>query len=457
MGAGEQYLHQRNEKLHQTKEVEKAADKKRRAEERAAQESEKSGRPTNYQKPEEKIKAYTERLQKVLQPHRAEKESEGEKRNWILDRGSRNARILKSRMEEEGKYEELGIVINPENINNAYWERQKRLRVREGRAWDLPRDEEGNRYIPEAVKKQEVDRIQADQKSTFNMWLNYVGSKHSDYIPSWALVWALEGVKNSENRYNEETGELNTRTKHTVNPYPKLNSKALALAVEAIRKKVEDGEITEENTELKKAIETATFQNVYGRYLKEVTAKPPETLENVEGSWTVYKRKSAGKKLMNDLRGKNTGWFANGDMTLNYLQAGDLHVYYSQDEEGRETVPRLAIHVLKTGKIREIRGVGKGQNIDPYIGPVLDAKLAEFGEKAKKYRKVQADVRRLNRIAHMHEKGLTLNADDLEFLYETRKWIRTYGQRDTRIKNIKIERDRIADYNAIFRQRGEVY
>jgi len=459
MGEGEKYLHQRNDKLHQTEEVEKAVVKKQRAEERAVLENEEESNVPNYQKPEEKLQAYTERLQKVLQPHQVEKESEEEEREWTLDRGARNVAMLKSRMEEEGTYEELGIVMDPDNIKETYWERQKRLMEREGRAGDLPQDEEGNRYIPEEAKKQEIHRIQADQKSTFNTWLDYVGSEDSDYIPSWALVWALEGVRNSDNRYNEEKGQLNTRTKDTVNPYPELNPEALALSVEAIRAKVEEGEITETNPELRKAIESTKFQKVYGQYLEEVTAEAPETLENIEGSWSVYEQGSTGEQLAADIRGKNTGWCVGGASTAhNYLQVGDLHVYYSQDEEGQETVPRLAIHVLENGKIGEIRGVGKDQNTDAYIGPVLEEKLEEFGEEAEEYQEVQADVARLNRIVDMHEQGLTLDVEDLEFLYETREPILTHGQRrDTRIDEIKAERDAIEDYNTIFRQSGEVY
>ena len=78
------------------------------------------------------------------------------------------------------------------------------------------------------------------------------------------------------------------------------------------------------------------------------------------------------------------------------LQGGDFYVYYSNDNGGEPTVPRVAIR-MEAGNIAEVRGVAPDQNLDSYIAPVVQEKLEEFPD-GKAYQKKVADMKQLTEI-----------------------------------------------------------
>ncbi|PSO44339.1 MAG: hypothetical protein BRC23_01285, partial [Parcubacteria group bacterium SW_4_49_11] len=417
---GVEFLHRQKDTLHTEEDVESAA-------QREGEES---------QKPTDKLNAYVQTLERVMQP--AEHKPEGGEE--VPDRGERNVRLLESHKKE--LYDKYNIVMDEDHISEKYWERQLQTMEDEGRLGDVPQDEEGNYYIPERAKDRERQRIKEDQEASFDRWVEYLASEGSNYIPSWEIPWILEGVRGSSNQYNEGKGELRKRRKDTVNPYPEVNAEALAQTVNELRNHVEEGEnITSEN-----------FRKLYGQDLEQVNRERREKeglLENTEGEWITYSdADQETQEVIGGLEGQGTGWcIAEQGAARDYLETGTLYIYYSADENGEYTVPRLTIHETDEGKIGEVRGISKAQNVDDYIGDVLGEKLDEFGEEGEKYQQAEADMKRLKRLKNMHNEGQQLSADDLEFLYERERQIQEFGrEKDPRIEKIKHERDTYEDY-----------
>jgi hypothetical protein len=124
-------------------------------------------------------------------------------------------------------------------------------------------------------------------------------------------------------------------------------------------------------------------------------------------------------------------------------------VYYSLDEAGKPTIPRAAIRMQKNG-IAEVRGVAAEQNLDPYIAPVVQAKLAEFPD-GKQYEKKADDMKQLTLIERKTQAKQNLTRDELVFLYEIDAPIEGFGyKRDPRITELRKTRNSEADMPLVF-------
>ena len=94
----------------------------------------------------------------------------------------------------------------------------------------------GDIAIPDRVREMGIDAIQKDQKQSLDLWIDYLNSSDSDYLPSWVKYWAFHGVLKL-GRYNKETGDFEPRFKDTVSPFVEINSEALAYALDTLQKK----------------------------------------------------------------------------------------------------------------------------------------------------------------------------------------------------------------------------
>jgi hypothetical protein len=161
--------------------------------------------------------------------------------------------------------------------------------------------------------------------------------------------------------------------------------------------------------------------------------------------------------LTKSLQGKGTGWCTAGVNTATaQLENGDFYVYYSKDKLGVPSVPRLAIR-MEGGQIAEVRGVAQNQNIDPYIAPVLEEKMSEFGERGEIYKKKAEDMRRLTDIDSRHKSGEDLSQNDLYFLYQVYESIEGFGYgEDTRIAEITSQRDWKQDMSVMYESSSDL-
>ena len=160
--------------------------------------------------------------------------------------------------------------------------------------------------------------------------------------------------------------------------------------------------------------------------------------------WIKYDKGSSADELVDSLNGKNTGWCTAGHSTAtSQLRGGDFYVYYTKDQDGQMSNPRIAIR-MRGSRIAEVRGVGASQNIDEVMAgtDILDQKLLDFGVEGERYKKRSSDMKRLTEIEEKHKKAEELTKDELRFLYELDSEIEGFGyEKDPRVIEITSKRN----------------
>jgi len=407
---GEQFLHQRDPSLHISPPVRHETERRKKKGEKISS------------KPADKLANWMRLLERTHLGHRDD------------------PRVL----ERIREFYHKRYVIKPGDIPESYFENQRRLAREQGY---------GDIEITDELRRQAIETIIADQKSTLDCWIDYFISPGSDSIPMWAKYWAFTGMLKLST-FDKEKHVFGKRDKNTVAPFPDLNREALAYILDAIIKKAKRENIpaAEDNSKFKKLLEGANFGKLYAWAIEKVTPTQESELTNVNGKWIKYPQGSDYMPLVRSLQGHGTGWCTAGEETARYqLQGGDFYVYYSYDRNSNPTIPRIAIR-MERGIIAEVRGIGPDQNLDPYIAKsdVLDRKLKEFGQEGEKYKKRSTDMKRLTEIDHKVERGEALTKEDLRFLYEFDGKIEGFGyKKDPRIQEIIRKRDTKADLSLI--------
>ena len=399
--SGSQFLHQKDSKLHTTSKVEH--EKKRK----------KENKEIVSDKPTSKIEDFLNVIEKTHLSHQDDPR--------VLER-------LKDYYYKEN-------VIKGEDVPESYYKTQQRLAREQGH---------GDIEINNETKEQLNEVIISDQKSTLDNWLDYFTSQYSDSFPVWAKYWAFNGMLKLS-FYDKEKHVFNKRNKETVAPFPDLNREALAFVVDSIVKRVnkESIPLEQDNEEFKKLLQGASFGKLYAFAIEKVIPTEEKELANIKGEWIKYNMDSDHMSLVNSLQGYATGWCIAGESTAkHYIRQGDFYIYYSFDKQGNPTIPRAAIR-MQGSSIGEVRGIASEQNLDPYIGDVVDEKLQDFFD-GKEYKKKSADMKQLTKIDNRVKQGGELTKNDFKFLYEIDSKIQCFGHnhnKDPRIEEILQDRD----------------
>lgn len=379
---------------------------------------------------EERVEAYLDRLEDLIKDPRA-------------------FSLLKHKVLER-------YTTKPEEIPKSYWLAQEKTIRERGEAgdWAQATDEQ-----KEELKAKHAETVLHDQRASLEQWLDYFGSPDSDYIPKNLKYWIFRNIIGLS-EYDKKQKKFPKRSKGTVNPFPDINYEALSYVVDAIAKKLKG-----ENIEFEYDIQEADQQAFQTALKKENFAKlyawanemhnpiPEHLLPVTQGEWVKYEQNSEPDKLIKTIRGRGTGWCTAGENTARtQLQGGDFWVYYSLDDEGKPTIPRLAIRMQGQNEIaEEPRGVAYKQNVDPYMNDILEAKLEEMGPAAEAYKKKSADMKKLTNIETKAKFKIKLEKEDLEFLYEINNPIEGFGyQKDPRIAELRKGRDPEEDMLTIF-------
>jgi len=343
-----------------------------------------------------------------------------------------------------------------EDIPESYWKSQERILRERGQQGDYNRfsDEQKDEW-----KKQISEGLLNDQRASLEQWINYFSSPDSSYIPPQIKYWFFRSVvKLSE--YDKEEGKFPERSRGTLKMFPDINPEALAFVNDAVIKKLEgkgldfgnfEFDLTQEQKEIfQGALQRENFANLYAWANEQIAPIPQHLLPISAGEWVKYERGSDFKPLVDSVRGKGTGWCIAADSTAkSYLIGGDMYVYYSHDENGNPTIPRLAIR-KEESRIAEVRGIDFKQNVDPYMPEVLSEKLEEFPDK-KNYLKRASDMEHLTEIDARVQAGLQLSRNDLIFLYELNTKIEGFGyEKDPRVEEIRSQRNPEEDMLIIF-------
>jgi hypothetical protein len=375
-----------------------------------------------------RIQNYLDRINNIINPSQLEGHSS-------FDRQERNIDMLKSRLYDR-------FVVKPDEISDNYWENQKRIIRERGQGGDL------ERVNWEELKRQNTEAIIADQRSSLDKWIDYLSSPDAPYSDA-LKYFTLRSVINMA-EYDKEKKIYPQRSKGTTKPFPDLNREALAYVLDAISKKYQGQKTDQNDPEFEKLLQGENFAKLYAWAIEKVTPASEEQLSFNKGEWVKYPQGSDHMPLIQSLQGHGTGWCTAGESTAKtQLQGGDFHVYYSNDQEGKPTIPRAAIR-MEEGRIGEVRGIAKEQNLDTGAVVVVEEKLKEFPD-GESYKKKVEDMRLLTNIENKTKEGQNLTAQDLVFLYEINSPIEGFGyQKDPRIVELRSQRSAEEDMPVVF-------
>ena len=329
-------------------------------------------------------------------------------------------------------------VIKEEDIPESYYEQRKNTYLEKGY---------GCIELTEKVKHKFAEEIIDNQKRSLDIWIDYLVSDASSYIPFWAKYWIFRGILSVGN-YNKKSKTFSKRSKSTILPFMDLNCEALALSIDVLLKSLNKKEIN--NKELEVLVQGGSFGKIYLYILENVLRKTRNSKKVNEGKWVKYERGSDHIPLVKSLQGYNTGWCTTGEMTAKWqLSQGDFYVYYTYNENEEAVVPRIAIR-MDDNQVVEVRGITKEQNIEPEMEVLARDKLNELSG-SEDYNKKVTDMERLTTIYNKFKENCNFNKDELKFLYELDDQIEGFGyEKDPRINEILESRDQIIDLNYIF-------
>lgn len=345
------------------------------------------------------------------------------------------------------------LLTKYEDIPDSYWKKQEGLMRERGQAGDWQSASPDDK---ELVKRNQAEALLSDQEASLEQWIDYFASSDSDYLPDYLKYWVFRSVTNLR-EYDKDKNRFPSRDEGDPNQFPDLNHEALAYVVDALLKKFnnQDPEFPydiqeEESTKFKKFLKDENFAKLYAWSIEQISPIPEHLLEVTAGEWVKFDQGSDHRPLAQSLRGKGTGWCTAGENTARtHLAGGDFYVFYSNDDEGKPTIPRIAIR-MEQDKISEVRGIVYKQNLDPHMGTVLAEKLEEFPDKDA-YLKKEHDMSALTIIEKKMKVQEDLSREELIFLYEIDTKIQGFGyQDDPRVKELRSQRNSNEDMLIVF-------
>lgn len=285
-------------------------------------------------------------------------------------------------------------------------------------------------------KKEMLARVQEGQKNSLDKWIDYFVSDETPY-PMWFKNYAFRGMLKLS-RMDKDTLSFGKRTKTTTEPFIELDSEILDEVYHTLANKIENKDLTELQ---KEALQNGeNFGKIYAFYIEKHYHK------GKKGVWVRYKKGSDYHKLEEDLQGKNTGWCTADEMSaMEQLIMGDFYVYYTKNEDGEYTVPRIAIS-MEDQMIVEVRGIKSDQGLEDEMIPIVSNKLSEFPDK-NRYLKRALDMKKMTLLEKKQKNGKLFSKGDLKFLYEFERPILGFGmEQDPRIQEIRNQRNTKKDY-----------
>lgn len=328
-------------------------------------------------------------------------------------------------------------VINSEDVPEGYFELQRRIAREQGH---------GDIQITSEMRHMMTEAVQADQREGLSRWVEYLGGEDGGY-PNWFKTYTWESVVKLGN-YDKDKQEFSKRSRGTTAPYPELNREALAYVYDVLNKSRVQGEEVDggtNNEQLQKHLKSGNFGKLYAHAVMEVTPDSPELRKDIRGSWTKFNQSDdprTARRLSGSLQGHGTGWCTAGESTASVqLRDGDFFVYYTRDEDGKDTVPRIAIR-MEQGEVAEVRGVNAAQELEAEMADIAAEQLKDLPGGEEYIRRAE-DMKRLTAIEKktLADPNVKLSSDELRFLYELDHEIEGFGyEEDPRIKEIRAMR-----------------
>lgn len=356
----------------------------------------------------------------------------------------------------------------------SYFELQRRIARERGC---------GDRELTDKQKEEDIKRMRTDQEESLMKWSDYLRSEENGHAyPGWFKVYVWESLKKM-GEFDDKGIGFKKRTKSTVAPWPELNAEALSYVYDNVSKGVIQGEDIEDK-QMAELLNRGNFAAMYAYaiYSTEVGGLTPELRDITDGSWVKYdliegeyrpnysyRRTQKGceatdkslvdsdtaMRLAESLQGKGTRLCTAGTNTAAYqLSKGDFYVYYTRDDDGNDTMPRVAIR-MEGNQVAEVRGIAPRQNVEDNLLDVVAEKLNTLPGGSEYFKKVE-QMRRLTEIDNRVKAGGELTAEDLEFLWFGER-IRGFGLGDDdRVDKLLENRYRGDDFDFVLRSADDV-
>ena len=360
------------------------------------------------------------------------------------------------------------LVMNYEDIPEAYWKQQEQILRDNGQGRELSRREK------EILAEDLIDK----QRQSITSWANYLSDKNCPY-PLWFKVYAFDGISKMSNALNLDDADYNRRDNTTALSFPKLNAEILAKVYRQINDfyGVDKKDWLSKNSDDEKLVslvKSANFPKLYAKELVDtkVILKTPERTEDVHGDWFEYKL--GDEEKIADLA-EGTKWcVVDPNVAHNYLTYGQYSNpeeyddydddYYDYDDaevensEAKFIIFRLedpnspgvyasngsaSIRLDPDGIVDEISGLNDGQAVEDALVPIVKEKTISLPG-GEKYLQKFDDKQALIRLDKKMEKGQDLTKEELSFLYELDRPIATldtYNRKDPRIPELKEKYD----------------
>ena len=345
------------------------------------------------------------------------------------------------------------LVMDYEDIPDAYWKQQEQILRDNGQGRELSRDE----------KEYLTDDIINKQRESISTWSNYLGDKDCPY-PTWFKVYAFDGVSKM-GLINKETKEFEKRDKTTVASFPTLNPEVLAKVYRNINEfygiDKEDWLAQHPDDEkLVSLVKSGNFPKLYAKELFDTKTiiKTPEKSEDIEGDWFTYQ---LGDEDELAKAAEGTGWcITDPNVAHHYLEYGNYgHSRNKEADEESNSKAKFIVFKLKApnspdgystngvasirldpdGKVAEVSGLNEGQAIEDSLIPTVKEKVLSLPG-GKEFLQKFEDKQTLIRLDHKMQNGEDLTKEELSFLYELDRPIATldtYNSRDPRITELK--------------------
>ena len=311
-----------------------------------------------------------------------------------------------------------------------------------------------NRYYDKyVIKKEDIQSNREDtkqkiinsQKESLDKWIDYLMKEETSY-PMWTRYWAFQGMLQL-GKFDKDNKKFTNRSKKTTMPFVELNKDALKKSIELAIDSLNENKPN--NEELEVLISNGSFSKVYAYFIsKQIDEQKDNSTE--KGIWKTY-RYGEAIKLANDLNGKITGWCITSEtIAKNYLEYGSIHVYYTKDEHGDYTVPRICIRQEDINVV-EVKGVlDSFSNLEYSMIDIAIEKLDKL-HGSEQFIKTGVHLKKLTAIEEKNNKGIPLSTEDLMFLYEVNEKILSFtDEKDYRIDKILNQRNAKEDLSKVF-------
>lgn len=346
------------------------------------------------------------------------------------------------------------LIIDPANIEERYWKSQEQIL----------RDHGCGRKIDDYEKSFLVRDIQDRQRESLKSWSDYLGDENAPY-PLWFKVYAWDGVSKM-GVFDKDEKQFAKRNEHTVAPYPKLNAAVLAKVYGALSDFYDDkGRKTaserdeEKEGKLKILVRSGNFNKLYSKFLLEQKAIPktPERTEDVHGEWVEY---LPGQEQAVANAAEGTPWCVadpgtarnyleyNGDDDWDDYDDGDRRaskakfiLFHLEDPETGNLAENAcaSIRLDTDGQVAEISGLNDGQALEDSLVPIVEEKVKTLPG-GERFLEAFADKKRLMALDRKMQAGEELTEEDVEFVFEKNRPIKTldtYADDDPRIGELR--------------------